>query len=159
MRGKCQDIGVEFLHPVWRYMPDPKDYRQTQGDQSEKGFERAFAVNSARQKKIEPDHSRILRLGCEADSEAQDASRDKSLAKKAPHGHDAKAHDYSGRIAKNNNHLAVGKQEANQDTRENWRIICPDIPYQKRGKDQTPHGERHPKQVRRPPWQHCKWKR
>jgi len=50
----------------------------------------AFAENSRRQQKIEPDQARIMRLERQADREARDANRHKPLAKKAPDGHHAR---------------------------------------------------------------------
>jgi hypothetical protein len=85
-----------------------------------------------------------LRFDCEANRKAQDANWDTPLPKKATDGHHAKAYNNPGWITKNNKQFAVGKKEANQGTREDWCIICPEIPNQKRRKDEAPNGERHP---------------
>jgi outer membrane protein TolC len=85
-------------------------------------------------------------LDGEADRQAKNAGRHKPILDKTPDGYQAEAYGDSGRIAAAENHLAVGKQDANKQKGDFWRISCANIPHKKGGKDEKYGCDRHPQQ-------------
>ncbi len=100
-----------------------------------------------------------MRLDGKADRKAQNASPNKTFAKKTPDGDAAKTDRNSCRIAGHREYFAVGQKEANHESGEDGRILRTEIPDQNRGQKNACKDKKQPQEVCRPPRQQRKGNR
>jgi hypothetical protein len=142
---------------MWCDVGYPQKGRDTQYKSNEERLQRAFPIDSARQQKIEPNQARVMGLDCEADRQAKDTGRYKSIPHERPGSHNAKAYGDSSGIPGGKDKFAAGKQDANQEEGDAGRIIGANLTHEDGGKDEYTGDESEPKRLRSAPRQHRKW--